>query len=52
MWNITITTKGGKVYNTWFATKDLPKMMKQYASNEIITTIKIERASVPVIEAE
>lgn len=52
MWTVIITTKTGGEFKGWVSTRDLPKHVKEYAKNVVITKIKIERASVDVLEVE
>lgn len=52
MFEITITTHEDKDYKGWVSARDLPKHLKEYAKNEHIKTIKIQRARVAVLEVE
>jgi len=52
MFEMTITTNDGKEYKGWVDARRLAKHMRDYAKNEAITIIRIERARVGVLEVE
>ena len=52
MFEITIITIAGNEIRGWVSAKDLPKHLRVYAKNELIKTLRIERARVDVLAVE
>ena len=52
MFEITIITTSGNEIRGWVSAKDLPKHLREYAKNQLIKTIRIERARVDVLAVE
>ena len=52
MFEITITTNDDKEYKGWVDARSLAKHMRDYAKNDAIKIIRIERARVAVLEVE